>query len=77
MTITTAKTLDDKGRCCGRKPIVYKRPPHLFCCRCDADFDPDTGKQIPNWAYYKLDDERFKAITSRALPPSDCGAVEK
>lgn len=46
-----AKRLDDKGRCCGRKPLVYKLPPRLFCFRCDAAFDPGTGKQIPNWAY--------------------------
>lgn len=70
MIVTIAKLLDDKGRCCGRKPIVYKRPPQLFCCRCDASFSTITGKQIPNWAYYRLDDERFEARTTRALPPS-------
>lgn len=45
--------LDDKGRCCGRKPLVYKRPNHyLFCCRCDREFSPD-GKQRENWAWRK------------------------
>lgn len=67
MKIATAKSIDEKGRCCGRKPIVYRRPPHLFCCRCDASFDPETGKQIPNWAYYQLDDNRFEVRTSRAV----------
>lgn len=42
--------LDDKGRCCGRKPLVYKRDKHLFCCRCDRSFDMD-GNQITNWAW--------------------------
>ena len=48
------KRLDRRGRCCGRKPLVYRRPPHLFCVRCDAGFDPDTGNQIANWAYEPL-----------------------
>lgn len=43
--------LDDKGRCCGRKPIAYKRPaPHQFCSRCCRDYDM-AGKQISNWAW--------------------------
>jgi hypothetical protein len=73
MIVVQAKSLDQKGRCCGRKPIVYKRDRHLFCCRCDAAFGIDTGKQIPNWAYYALDDSRFEARTSRAtLPQAQC-----
>lgn len=46
-------TLDDKGRCCGRKPIEYKRYAghHFFCTRCDREYDPITLKQRPNWAY--------------------------
>jgi len=47
------KSLDDKGRCCGRKPVVYKRPHHLFCVRCNADYDPETGRQQQNWCYLK------------------------
>lgn len=54
--MSKSKKLDDKGRCCGRKPIVYKRPPHLFCHRCCAAFHPDNGEQIPNWAYKKVHD---------------------
>jgi hypothetical protein len=46
-----ARHLDEKGRCCGRKPLVYKRPEHyLFCVRCNARFTP-TGVQEPNWAW--------------------------
>lgn len=44
--------LDDNGRCCGRKPLVYKKPVHrLFCDRCCAEIDPSTGTQIENWAW--------------------------
>ncbi len=43
--------LDSAGRCCGRKPLVYKRPHHLFCSRCDRSFDPITKQQIVNWAW--------------------------
>jgi hypothetical protein len=49
-----AQRLDDKGRCCGRKPLVYKRmhpPPHHYCDRCDRAYALDTGEQIENWAW--------------------------
>jgi hypothetical protein len=48
--------LDDKGRCCGRKPLVYKRasgprhPAGLFCCRCDRSYTAD-GEPQANWAW--------------------------
>jgi hypothetical protein len=39
------------GRCCGRKPVTYKRPVHrLYCTRCDSEFTPD-GVQVANWAW--------------------------
>jgi hypothetical protein len=44
--------LDEKCRCCRRKPLIYKRPPHKFCFKCDR-FDPETGAQIENWAWKK------------------------
>lgn len=45
--------LDAKGRCCGRKPIQYKRPePRQYCCRCDRQFDM-AGRQVENWAFSK------------------------
>lgn len=51
-----AKQLDEKKRCCGRKPIVYKYPhPRLYCSRCYAAFHPETGQQIPNWAFAETD----------------------
>lgn len=52
--------LDDKGRCCGRKPLVYKRPDHhLFCTRCDREFDR-LGNQRPNWAWIERDGQFAK-----------------
>lgn len=45
------KMLDDKGRCCGRKPIKYKRDPHYFCMRCDRSYDVYNFEQVENWAW--------------------------
>ena len=42
--------LDVEGRCCGRKPMVYKRPYRQFCPRCDREFSV-LGKQQTNWRY--------------------------
>lgn len=51
VTEPAVKRLDQHGRCCGRKPLVYKRPYHrLFCCRCSAAFMPN-GVQVANWAF--------------------------
>jgi len=48
---TEPKRLDDKGRCCGIKPIKYKKPVlHYFCHRCDREYNED-GYQVPNWAW--------------------------
>lgn len=56
--------LDAKGRCCGRKPMVYKRPQHyLFCDRCCSAFAP-SGVQIANWAY-EPDGEGFRPTANR------------
>lgn len=42
------------GRCCGRKPLVYKRPKHrLFCLKCCREYSPD-GEQNPNFAFVCL-----------------------
>lgn len=68
-------TLDQKGRCCGRKPIEYKRPHRFFCGRCDRQFSP-TGDQEPNWAYRWVgtgffptypDQEPFRTILASAI----------
>lgn len=48
--------LDDKGRCCGRKPIHYKgrlATRQLFCCRCNRSYDVDTKQQRENFAWEK------------------------
>ena len=58
--LVNARRLDPKGRCCGKKPIVYKREPHLFCDRCARAYDPNTGEQIANWAYIAHDSEQFR-----------------
>lgn len=58
-------TLDENGRCCGRKPLVYKRPHRLFCCRCNRQFSPE-GKQQENWAY-KFDGEKFNTTLIKDL----------
>lgn len=60
--------LDDKGRCCGRKPLVYKRmhpPPHHYCPRCDRAYDLDDGEQIENWAWKRDNEGVFYRNTSR------------
>lgn len=60
-------TLDDLGRCCGRKPLLYKRPtPHLCCLKCSAEIDPSTGRQVANWAW-EPDGDSFVAT----YPTSD------
>lgn len=64
--------LDGKGRCCGRKPLVYKRDRHRFCTRCSASFDLSTGRQVPNWAWI-AEGDAFVAKTpsaeiARSLP---------
>lgn len=43
--------LDAKGRCCGRKPIVYKLEGLRFCFRCDRTYHLTDNAQIPNWAW--------------------------
>jgi hypothetical protein len=63
--------LDAKGRCCGRKPMVYKSHtststgPHRYCPRCDRAYDLETGEQVRNWAWYQHDGKWY-CSTSRA-----------
>ncbi len=56
------KRLNAKGRCCGRKPIEYKRDPHLFCTRCSRAFDVNTKEQIPNWAFLDAGNGKLKVL---------------
>lgn len=57
MPISEASGLDANGRCCGRKPMVYKSKtststgPHRFCPKCDRAFNLESGHQIDNWAW--------------------------
>ncbi len=62
--------LDDKGRCCGRKPIEYKNHDYgtdgfKFCPRCDRAYDRETGEQIDNWAWKKNAAGAFECQTNR------------
>lgn len=58
MIVFLPRSLDDRGRCCGRKPLFYKtargmqvsKDPHHFCATCAGEFSPD-GKQRANWAW--------------------------
>ena len=52
------RKLDEKDRCCGRKPIIYKKSPFTgyFCTRCYRSYDLKTKIQIENWAYPHLVD---------------------
>jgi hypothetical protein len=52
--------LDEKGRCCGRKPLTYLRDKHYFCTRCSRSFDLNTKGQIDNWAWKRQGDEFVK-----------------
>ena len=63
--------LDDKGRCCGRKPLIYKRDAHRYCVRCDRAYSLHTDRQVDNWAWKQRADGQFEyssgAIRTDAL----------
>lgn len=68
-TITPKAQLDDKGRCCGRKPIDYKGSswrsparPQKFCDRCCRSYNRETGEQIENWAWRERSDGSFQRV---------------
>ena len=62
--------LDDKGRCCGRKPLVYRgrhttsEGPRRFCVRCDRAYELDADFQINNWAWKKGPNGEFVRQTN-------------
>lgn len=59
MSSEPSKSLDDKGRCCGRKPLIYKVPTfRRFCSRCGREFNRDR-QQVENWAWAKNEDGTF------------------
>jgi hypothetical protein len=50
--------LDDKGRCCDRKPLFYKRGwnnrgPHHFCPRCAREYT-EAGEQRENFHWKEV-----------------------
>ena len=71
-------TLDEKGRCCGRKPIFYKtrsglqtqHDPHHFCTRCCAEFDGETGVQRTNWQWHAMGNGLLYHIPTLQTPVS-------
>lgn len=68
----TEGKLNDDGRCCGRKPIVYKgrmsttEGPQRFCPRCDRAYELDAPYQINNWAWKRAPGGKFERQTNRA-----------
>jgi hypothetical protein len=59
--------LDEKGRCCGRKPLTYKREGHRFCDRCSRAYHLYNNHQIDNWAWKQLRPSgQFEYITGRS-----------
>lgn len=54
-----ARRIDERGRCCGRKPLHYKLPaPRWFCARCDRQYGAN-GWQQANWCWRRWDDDHF------------------
>ncbi len=78
-TKEAGKKLDDKGRCCGSKPIDYKtwsrtgERPHKFCHHCCRAYERGTGEQIENWAWHRDDAGRWfcrlSAVSAQAGLP--------
>ena len=49
--ITKTAMLGEDLRCCGRKPLVYKKPVfRYFCPRCDRQYGSDKV-QRGNWGW--------------------------
>lgn len=69
--ISAPQTLDDKGRCCGRKPLMYKRENHRFCDRCSRAYHRYQDFQIDNWAWKRCADGQFEYVTG----PTRIGAA--
>lgn len=78
-----ARKMNERGQCCGRKPLVYKRPSlYHFCTRCDAKYN-ERGEQIQNHAWIANadgtftsaypDDPRFDYIAAAKRAQSHAG----
>lgn len=65
--------LDEKGRCCGRKPVTYRgrnttsEGPQRYCTRCDRSYDLEENEQIPNWAWKQSTDGEWHCQTNRKV----------
>lgn len=65
--------LDEKGRCCGRKPIFYKggswrspkEAPMHFCGECCREFGPD-GVHRESWAWKRDANGELQPATPKA-----------
>jgi hypothetical protein len=65
--LSAPRSLVDKGRCCGRKPLVYKREGHRFCHRCDRSYHRYQDFQIDNWAWkFRSEIAQFEYVTGRS-----------
>lgn len=63
------QSLDEQGRCCGRKPLVYKRPDlHFFCAICSREYGAD-GVQRQNWAFKRVAPSEF--VENRPISRND------
>lgn len=64
--LSAPQTLDVKGRCCGRKPLVYNRENHRFCHRCCRSYHRYQDFQIDNWAWkFRPDIGQFEYVTGK------------
>lgn len=73
--------IDEKGRCCGRKPLYYKGHHSwrnarrmLFCDRCCREYDPDSHEQRENF-HWMLNDGRWAYTFSAALGEANMAPV--
>jgi hypothetical protein len=57
--VSAPMVLDNKGRCCGRKPLTYRREGHRFCDRCHRSYDFHGNWQKDNWAWKRRADGQF------------------
>ena len=54
------RTLDEKGRCCGRKPMVYKREGKRYCHKCHRHYHLTEPHMIDSWDRLADGSHRFR-----------------
>lgn len=72
--VSAPQRLDDYGRCCGRKPLIYKREGHRFCDRCCRSYHLHQDFQIDNWAWKRRVDGQFEYVTGKTRIGATLGA---